>query len=52
MVISDVYTFFISNKTVFSKYGLTQWISNSKVIESFEIHWVRQYLSLRHDKLS
>ena len=33
---------FIPNKTTFTKYHLTQWIS--KLVGSFEIHWVRQYL--------
>ena len=41
-VISDVYWSFIPNKTVFTMYCLTQWIS--KLLGSFEIHWVRQYL--------
>ena len=40
MVISDVYRSFIQNKTMFTKYCLTQWIS--KLQGSFEIHWVRQ----------
>ena len=42
MVISDVYRSFIRNKTTFTKYCLTQWIS--KLPWSFEIHWVRHYL--------
>ena len=33
---------FIQNKTTFTKYCLTQWIS--KLPESFEIHLVKQYL--------
>ena len=33
---------FILNKTTFTKYCITQWIS--KLRGSFEIHWVRQYL--------
>ena len=41
-VISDVYRSFIQNKTTFTKYCLTQWIS--KLPRSFEIHWARQYL--------
>ena len=43
MLISDVYRSFIQNKTTFTKYCLTQWIS--KLPRSFEIHWVRQYLA-------
>ena len=39
---SDVYWSFISNKTTFTKYYLTVWISEPP--GSFEIHWVRQYL--------
>ena len=42
MVISDVYMAFIWNKTTFTKYFLTQWIS--KLPGSFEINWVSQYL--------
>ena len=42
MVISDVHSSFIPNKTTFNKYCLTQWIS--KLLGSFEILWVRQYL--------
>ena len=38
----DVRRSFIPNKTTFTKYCLTQWIS--KLHRSFEIHWVRQYL--------
>ena len=34
--------FFIQNKTTFTKFCLTQWIS--KLPGSFVIHWVRQYL--------
>ena len=41
MVISDVYRSFISNKSAFTKYSLTQWIL--KLFRSFEIHCVRQY---------
>ena len=41
-VISDVYRSFIPNKSTFTKYCLTQWIS--KHSGRFEIHWVRQYL--------
>ena len=41
-VISDVYSSFIPNEITFTKYCLTQWIS--KLLGSFEIHWVRQYL--------
>ena len=41
-VISDVYKSFIPNKTTFTKYCFTQWIS--KLPRSFEIHWVSQYL--------
>ena len=37
---SDVYRSFIWNKTTFTKYCLTQWIS--KLPGSFEIHWVRR----------
>ena len=37
-----VYRSFIPNKTTFTRYCLTQWISNLR--KSFEIHWVRQYL--------
>ena len=33
---------FIPNKTIFTKYCFTQWIS--KLPKSFGIHWVRQYL--------
>ena len=40
-VISDVYRSFIRNKTTFTKYCLTQWIS--KLPWSFEIHQERQY---------
>ena len=40
-VIPDVHMSFISNRTTFIKYCLTQWIS--KFTGSFEIHWVRQY---------
>ena len=32
---------FIQNKTTFTKYCLTQWISN--LPRSFETHWVRKY---------
>ena len=35
-VIWNVYRFFIPNKTIFTKYYLTQWIS--KLPGSFEIH--------------
>ena len=42
MVISDVYRSFTQNKTTFTEYFLTQWIS--KLPGSFEIHWVKQYL--------
>ena len=42
MVTSDVYMFFIRNKTTYAKCCLAQWIS--KLPRSFEIHWVRQYL--------
>ena len=41
-VISDVYRSFIPNKTTFTKYCLTQWISK---LCSFEIHLVREYLA-------
>ena len=41
-VISDDYRSFISYKTIFIKYCLTQWIS--KLPGSFEVHRVRQYL--------
>ena len=41
-VISDVCRSFISNKTAFAKYCLTQWIS--KLPGNFDIHAVRQYL--------
>ena len=41
-IISDFYMSFIPNKTTFTKYCLTQWIS--KLPGSFEIHWVTQYL--------
>ena len=34
--------FFIPNKTAFTKYCLTQWVS--KPLGSFEIHLVRQYI--------
>ena len=39
-VISGLYRYFIPNKTTFTKYCLTQWIS--KLPGSFEFHWVRQ----------
>ena len=39
---SDVYRSPFQNKTTFTKYCLTQWIS--KLPGSFEIHWVRQYV--------
>ena len=42
MVISDVNRSFIPNKTTFTKYCLTHWIS--KLPRSFEIHRIRQYL--------
>ena len=42
MVISDVYTSYIPNKTTFTEYCITQWIS--ELHGSFEIHWVKQYL--------
>ena len=42
IVISHVYSSLIQNKTTFTKYCLTQWIS--KLPRSFEIHQVRQYL--------
>ena len=41
-VISDVYMSFIPNKTTFIKYCLSHWVS--KLLVSFEIQWVRQYL--------
>ena len=41
-VTSDVYRSFIPNKTTFTKYCLTQWIS--KLLRSFEIDWVRLFL--------
>ena len=41
MIISDVYKAFIHNKTTFTKYCLTLWIS--KLPGSIEIHGVRQY---------
>ena len=41
-VILKVHMFFITNRTAFTKYYLTKWIS--KLCGSFEIHWVRQYL--------
>ena len=41
-VISDAYKSFIANKTIFTQYCLTLWIS--KLPGSFEIHWARQYL--------
>ena len=41
-VISGVYRSFITNKTTFTKYFLTEWIP--KFPGSFEIRWVRQYL--------
>ena len=37
-VISDVYRIFIPNKTTFTKYCITQWIS--KLPRSFEIKWL------------
>ena len=37
-----LYWTFIQNKTTLTKYCLTQWIS--KLLWSFEVHWVRQYL--------
>ena len=37
-VILNVNMSFIPNKTTYTKYCLTQWIS--KLPESFEIHWV------------
>ena len=40
--ISDVYRSLIPSEIIFTKYLLTQWIS--KLLGSFEIHWVRQYL--------
>ena len=40
--ISEIYRSFIWNKTTFTKYCLTQWIS--KFTKRFEIYWVRQYL--------
>ena len=43
-VISDVYRSFIQNKTTFTKYYFTQWISKLPAAGSFEIHRVRQYL--------
>ena len=36
------YKSFIPNKTIFTKYCLTKWIS--KLPRSFEIYWARQYL--------
>ena len=45
-IISDVYRSFIRNKTIFTMYSLTQWIS--KPPGSFEIHWVCQYLPKFH----
>ena len=42
--LSDVCRSFIPNKTAFTKYCRTQWIS--KFLGSFEIHWVRQYMYL------
>ena len=42
MIISDVYSSFIPNKTTLTKYCLTQWIP--KLPGIFENHWVRQYL--------
>ena len=39
---SDVYMSFIPNKTTFTMYCRTQWIS--KLLGGFEIHRVRQYL--------
>ena len=39
---SDVFRSFMPNKSTFSKYCLTQWIS--KLPRSFEIQWARQYL--------
>ena len=42
-VILDVCISFISNKTTFDKYCLTQWIP--KLPGSFETHWVRQPLA-------
>ena len=41
-VILDVYRPIIPNKTTFTKHCLTQWIS--KLLRSFKIHWVRQWL--------
>ena len=41
-VISDVYRSFIPSKTTFTKYSLTKLIS--KLLGSFEIHWVSLYL--------
>ena len=41
-IISKVYRSFIPNRTTFTKYCFTQWIS--KLTWSFEIHFVRQYL--------
>ena len=41
-IISDVYRSFTWNKTIFTMYCLTQWIS--KALRSFGIHWLRQYL--------
>ena len=41
-VISDIYVSSIPNKTTFVEYCLTQCIS--KLLGSFEIHWVRQHL--------
>ena len=42
MSISDVYRSFILDKSTFTKYCLTHWIS--KLPGSFEIHLVMQYL--------
>ena len=42
VVITTIYRSSTPNKTTFSKYCLTQWIS--KLPRSIEIHWIRQYL--------
>ena len=41
-LISDIYKSLIPNKTRFTKYCVTHWIS--KLPRSFEIHWVSQFL--------
>ena len=48
--ISDVYGSFIRNKTTFTKYCLTQWIS--ELPRRFEIHWVSQVSGMTNRLIS